>query len=122
MTAPPSAPGSLRVTSILRDSVTLAWEEPATDGGSPITGYVIERHDTARMGWTTVGTVNAGVLKYQVRKLLEGNEYNFRVMAENLAGTGEPIESSQAVEIKSPFGKLLSFLKIYIDSQFRWIE
>ena len=40
---------------------------------------------------------------FQVRKLLESSEYNFRVAAENAVGTGRPIETSQPVLVKSPF-------------------
>ena len=66
MTAIPSAPTSLRVTSILRDAVTLAWEAPESDGGEGLTGYVIERKDTTRGGWTTVGSVNAYTRSFKV--------------------------------------------------------
>ena len=65
-TAVPSAPTSLRVTSILRDAVTLAWEAPESDGGESLTGYVIERKDTMRGGWTTVGSVNAYTRSFKV--------------------------------------------------------
>ena len=99
----PSAPASLRVTSILSDSVTLAWEQPEHDGGDVITGYVIERRDAQRGGWTTVGSVDRGSTSFRVRKLLDGNDYYFRVAAENSVGTGRPNETPTSVEIKSPF-------------------
>lgn len=104
--APPLPPESLRVTNISRDAVTLAWETPDADGGTPVKNYVIERKDAARGAWTTVGTVDARTRSYQVRKLLEGNQYHFRVMAENDAGMSDAAETSQSIEVKSPFGKL----------------
>lgn len=68
VSAPPTAPASLRLTSITKDSVTLAWEAPERDGGSALTGYIIEKRDPAHAGgWTTVGTVGAGVHNFQVR-------------------------------------------------------
>lgn len=103
-TAAPSLPPSLRVTGIRRDSVSLAWEEPEYDGGSPITGYIIERRDVTRGGWSAVGSVPATSRSYTVPKLLEGSEYYFRVMAENSAGISRPVETSQAIQIKSPYG------------------
>lgn len=98
-------PSSLRVTSIQRDAVTLSWEEPEHDGGTPITGYVIERSDAKRGGWATVGTVDARTNSYKISKLLEGSHYYFRIMAENTVGTGRPIETAQPIEIKSPYGE-----------------
>ena len=62
----PSAPTNLRVNSILRNAVTLAWDGPESDGGESLTGYVIERKDTMRGGWTTVGTVNAYTHSFKV--------------------------------------------------------
>ncbi len=49
------APSSLRLTSIQKESVTLAWEPPQWDGGSPITGYIVERLDPKFGNWQTVG-------------------------------------------------------------------
>jgi len=97
-------PSSLRVTSIQRDAVSLSWEEPDHDGGMPITGYVVERSDAKRGGWATLGTVDAFTTNFKVPKLLEGSRYYFRIMAENAVGTGRPIETAQAVEVKSPYG------------------
>ena len=36
---------------------------------------------------------------------MEGNQYVFRVSAENEVGIGEPAELSQSITTKSPFGK-----------------
>ena len=107
MTAVPGAPSSLRITSIQRDAVTLSWEEADVDGGMPITGYVIERNDASRGGWVMIGSVNSHTFSYRVPKLLEGSRYFFRVLAKNAVGAGRPVETSQAVEVKSPFGKEL---------------
>ena len=49
---PPDAPSSLRVTALHTDGVTLAWNTPDHDGGLPISGYVIEKRDAYRGGWT----------------------------------------------------------------------
>ncbi|ELT96024.1 hypothetical protein CAPTEDRAFT_139787 [Capitella teleta] len=100
----PSAPTSLRVTSILRDAVTLAWEAPESDGGESISGYVIERKDAVRGGWTSVGTCNAYTHSFKVGKLLEGKDYYLRVMAENSVGVGTPVETQNSIEVKNKPG------------------
>lgn len=38
---------------------------------------------------------------------MEGNQYVFRVSAENEVGIGEPAELSQSITTKSPFGEFL---------------
>ena len=39
----PSQPGIPQVTDITGTSCKLSWQAPSSDGGSPITGYVVER-------------------------------------------------------------------------------
>ena len=79
------------------------------DGGSPVTRYLVERSDATRggAGWATVGHLDASTYSFRAPKLLEGNRYHFRVTAENAVGTGQPIETTHAVEVKSPFGQLM---------------
>ena len=48
--------------------------------------------------------VPANVTEFRVPKLKEGEEYNFRVRAENELGTGEPLDSDHATKVKNPFG------------------
>lgn len=40
---PADAPDQPKVEKVTKDSVTLSWKKPANDGGSKITGYVIEK-------------------------------------------------------------------------------
>ena len=106
----PGAPASLRLTGVQRDAVTLSWERPDSDGGLPVTGYLVERLDATRggAGWATVGHTDAATVSFTATKLLEGARYHFRVTAENAAGTGRPVETTHAVDVKSPFGQSLS--------------
>ena len=43
--------------------------------------------------------------EYVVPKLKEGDEYKFRVQAENVSGLSEPLETDRATKAKNPFGK-----------------
>lgn len=44
----PGVPKNGRVLDIGNDCATVQWDAPSDDGGSAITGYVIEKKETAR--------------------------------------------------------------------------
>ncbi len=71
-------------------SVNLTWALPASTGGSPLTGYRIERRaDTDGSAWATVADVDAGTLSFAVTG--PPNEPSrFRVRALSAAGVGAP--------------------------------
>uniref|UniRef100_A0A669F5B2 Titin n=1 Tax=Oreochromis niloticus TaxID=8128 RepID=A0A669F5B2_ORENI len=91
----PSAPENLYVTDVTSDSASLAWTKPLHDGGSLITGYVIEAQKKDTDQWVHVATIKA--LDYTVTDLIEGAEYTFRIMAVNASGRSDPRESRPAV-------------------------
>ncbi|XP_074642623.1 twitchin-like [Tubulanus polymorphus] len=101
----PSPPRDLAVTDVQKESVTLTWEVPEDDGGLPITQYVIEKRDVKKTTWSSAGKVNANTLTLHIQKLIEGNEYYFRVIAENEIGQSQPTELKEPVKAKSPFDK-----------------
>jgi titin len=85
--------------------LTLTWNPPKDDGGSPITAYVIEKRDARRGSWVKAGKVNGDMTQFQVKDLVEKSDYWFQVMAVNKAGQSEPLETSTAYTAKSPFGQ-----------------
>jgi hypothetical protein len=44
----PSKPGTPEIKDFDKNFVELQWTRPSEDGGSPITGYVIEKKDKFR--------------------------------------------------------------------------
>lgn len=58
--------GPLEATDIQRTSITIRWKPPTDDGGSLLTGYVVEQRDAKRMMWTKVTTVKGDITTYQV--------------------------------------------------------
>ena len=54
--------------------------------------------------WQNIGT--SDTTEFVVPGLFEGNQYSFRVSAENMVGIGEPVELKDTVIPKSQFGKL----------------
>ena len=75
-------------------SATVTWSAPASNGGSPITGYSI----TPYIGATAQTAVTVGnVLTYDVTGLTNGTTYTFTVAAINAVGTGAASAASNSV-------------------------
>lgn len=45
---PPGVPKDVQIADFDADFVDLTWKKPEGDGGSPITGYIIEKRDRYR--------------------------------------------------------------------------
>uniref|UniRef100_A0A3Q3K560 Titin n=1 Tax=Monopterus albus TaxID=43700 RepID=A0A3Q3K560_MONAL len=86
----------LKVSGITTDRCHLAWEIPEDDGGCDIYNYIIEKCETKRGVWSVHS--NAVITtKAKVTRLIEGNEYMFRVRAENKMGPGPAVQSETIV-------------------------
>ncbi|XP_013785867.1 twitchin-like, partial [Limulus polyphemus] len=99
----PGAPGKPKVTDWDKDHVDLEWAPPKDDGGSPITGYIIQKKERGTPLWTKAAEVPSSATKATVPDLIEGNDYEFRVIAKNKGGDGEPSEPSDLVTAKPRF-------------------
>uniref|UniRef100_A0A8C1MTV0 Titin n=1 Tax=Cyprinus carpio TaxID=7962 RepID=A0A8C1MTV0_CYPCA len=86
---PPDAPKGVEVSNVKKDSMVITWEVPTNDGGTPITGYIIEKHDKEGIRWTRCNMKTVTNLTFKVAGLLENHLYEFRVSAENAAGVSE---------------------------------
>lgn len=100
---PPTAP--LKVSDIDKTSAILSWKPPTDDGGSALTGYILERREATRTNWTKLDRIEPENLSYKAVNLVESNEYYFRVSAENKHGVSSPLETETTVKPKSPFSK-----------------
>ncbi|XP_072046922.1 twitchin-like [Amphiura filiformis] len=93
------------VTKVDATLIGIKWSPPASDGGSPITGYVIEKKDRTSTRWTKAFKDTIEETEYTIKDLIEGKEYEFRVAAVNNAGQGPFSEPSQPTLCKPPYGK-----------------
>lgn len=99
---PGKCQGPLVPTETTRSSIGLEWKLPLDDGGSEISGYVVEKCLEGTDKWEKCPGVfikPAGV----VNGLEEGKAYKFRVSPENLFGVGEPLETTAAIVAKLPY-------------------
>ena len=87
---PPGAPMMPEVGNITTSSVDISWKAPSVDGGSPITGYIVEKREGPFARWTLVKNLGRSTTSCVVSNLIENQEYEFRVIAENKSGPGKP--------------------------------
>ncbi|CAF96912.1 unnamed protein product, partial [Tetraodon nigroviridis] len=94
---PPGPPDKVTVEEITDSTAQLSWT-PGRDNGSPITGYIIQARTPFTVGWQAVDTVpeviNGNMLTATVVGLNAWVEYEFRVVARNAVGLGEPSPAS----------------------------
>uniref|UniRef100_A0A8D0FT10 Titin n=1 Tax=Strix occidentalis caurina TaxID=311401 RepID=A0A8D0FT10_STROC len=95
--------GPVVLSDITEESVTLRWQPPVYDGGSQVTNYIVLKRETSTAAWSEVSaTVARTVIK--VMKLTTGEEYQFRIKAENRFGISDHIDS-QCVVVKLPYSE-----------------
>jgi titin len=99
----PSPPRNFLVTAFDKDFVDLKWDVPESDGGEPITEYIVERRDVKKTAFVSQGKTDAKTLNLKATKLIEGTQYMFRVIAVNSIGQSEPTELAEPVTAKVPF-------------------
>src|SRR5688572_10187702 len=87
--------------------MVMTWKAPESDGGAPLTGYVIEKREGSRTTWTRAGETSSEKLRYKASKLAEGSVYFFRVAAENSIGVGPFVTLDDGTKATVPFSKLL---------------
>ncbi|XP_076863304.1 contactin-1a [Brachyhypopomus gauderio] len=98
---PPGPPGGVRVEEVKERSVRLLWSQ-GSDNLSPISKYTIQYRETrTQEGWkvaiTSPPNVEGNAEMATVLKLTPWTEYEFRVIATNTLGTGEPSDPSPRI-------------------------
>lgn len=105
---PPGPPAKIRISDTTKSSITLAWTKPVYDGGSAVTGYVVEMRQGEEEEWTVVSTKEeVRTTEYVVSNLKPGVNYYFQVSAVNCAGQGEPIVMTEPAQAKDILGMYL---------------
>lgn len=104
----PAGPKSLAVTSIDYSHISLSWDKPDDDGGSPIKTYIVVMRDSDKSKYKKVGQVTGDVTDITINKIKEGRDYFLRVYSENEIGISKDgVELDSAIHIprkKEPEG------------------
>ncbi|XP_029946944.1 immunoglobulin-like and fibronectin type III domain-containing protein 1 [Salarias fasciatus] len=97
-------PGAPTVVSASKTCINLTWTPPEDDRGVPIIGYQLEKRKKDTNQWIALNGVNEPIedVKYAVKDITEGAEYEFRVAAINESGAGDPSPPSAMVCAKNP--------------------
>ena len=105
----PGSTGQPQVTEMTNTTVTLTWEKPSSDGGGPITGYWIEKREQNSDKWIPVNVSPCQSTHFTVPSLIEDHMYEFRVIAENEAGRGNPSDPSKLTRVgsHSPYSSMI---------------
>uniref|UniRef100_A0A3B3HCW8 Titin n=1 Tax=Oryzias latipes TaxID=8090 RepID=A0A3B3HCW8_ORYLA len=98
----PAAPTNVQVTAVTSDAMTICWERPVSDGGSSISGYVIEKREKTGLRWCRVNKKPVYDLRVKASHLREGCEYEYRVFAENAAGLSKPSTPCPLTKAEDP--------------------
>ncbi|XP_076124754.1 contactin-4 [Alosa pseudoharengus] len=100
----PGAPEGVVVGEITDTTAQLSWV-PGSDHHSPITSYIVQARNPFSIGWQAVKTVPATVpgqmLHATVVALNPFVDYEFRVVAVNSVGVGEPSAPSRQIRTKA---------------------
>lgn len=100
----PSEPKNAHVTKVNKDCIFVAWDRPDNDGGSPITGYAIERKERNSLLWVKANDTLVRTTEYPCVGMIEGLEYTFRICALNRAGSSKPSKPTEYVTARTPVG------------------
>ncbi|XP_036958345.1 contactin-4 isoform X3 [Acanthopagrus latus] len=106
---PPGAPEGLLVTDTTDTTVQLSWGS-GPDNHSPVTMYMVQARTPFSIGWQTVRTVPDSVpgqmMHATVKDLNPWVDYEFRVLAINSVGVGEPSTPSKQIRTKAAVPKV----------------
>merc|ERR1711988_889296 len=99
-TTAPAAPVNLTVLEATESFVTITWETPSSDGGSPITKYSISMRSQDKNKYKEVAQVDATTTEYKITDMKKKKEYFIKVEALNEVGVSEAAEIGEPVMLK----------------------
>ncbi|KAG5873324.1 hypothetical protein JTB14_005304 [Gonioctena quinquepunctata] len=96
---PPGKPQLTSETESTPDLVTICWSKPQNDGGSPISGYLVEHRRTGSPHWVRSIPILVQNPEVIVSGLEPGWRYQFRISAQNAVGISDPSELSEPITV-----------------------
>ena len=91
----PSAPTGLRVSNVTDKSAEVSWSPPDSDGGTPITNYIVQMRVIPRSTFTVVEQTLE--LKVTLTGLVPDNQYMVQIIAVNAEGQSQPLGTREPI-------------------------
>lgn len=118
----PQPPASCPVARVLSPhSLVLSWSGPSYDGGSAVTGYVVEVCEKESEQWKELTAQCKSTSLRVTSGLQPQGQYCFRIRACNTVGVSEPSQESQTVTMDNPADsreeKPVEYVNVTIDTQ-----
>ncbi|RMB99035.1 hypothetical protein DUI87_24581 [Hirundo rustica rustica] len=111
---PPGPPEDVKVEHVSSTTAGLSWK-PGADNNSPVQIYSVQTRTPFSVGWQAVATapevINGRTHKATVVDLSPWVEYEFRVVASNSVGIGEPSRPSALLKTKAAVQSLSHLLR-----------
>ncbi|XP_072020841.1 twitchin-like [Amphiura filiformis] len=105
--APPEAPGQPSSEYSGDTSVNITWSPPEGDGGSPITGYILQQEMYMDGEWKKQPNIEVTDATFDLCDMQVGAQYRFQVSAKNVRGIGKPSQQSLIVTPRLTHKRLL---------------
>ena len=96
-----------QISDVHKNGCKIKWNPPKDDGGTPIDHFEVEKFDPETGIWMPAGRSDKPEI--EVNNLTPGHEYKFRVKAVNAEGASEPLEGTESIIAKNPFGESCRF-------------
>ncbi|XP_009558814.2 myosin-binding protein C, slow-type isoform X1 [Cuculus canorus] len=112
----PGPPEIVTIEDVWGENVNLSWKPPKDNGNAAITGYTIQKADKKSMEWFTV-MEHYHRTSATINELVIGNEYYFRVFAENMCGLSEDATMTKESALIAKDGKVYKY-PVYDDFDF----
>ena len=95
-TGVPANPRNLHVVETGSGRISLEWKPSIETATAPVDEYIIEMAEGDSKNFVQVAKVDGGTCKFDATGLKDGEKYNFRIKAQNGAG------SSNCAQLESP--------------------
>src|SRR3970040_2287833 len=99
----PNSPTSLTANAISSSQINLSWITPTNTGGTPVTGYMIQKRDSCTGSFSTlVVNISNTSTTYSNTGLVNGTCYQYRVFAHNAVGTSMASNNATGTTLQNP--------------------
>jgi hypothetical protein len=109
--APPTVPAAPQNLAAVagNSQISLSWQAPTSNGGSPITAYLIYDRTTGSPTFNLTTTTTQSQTSAIIASLANGQSYDFEVIAQNAIGNSAPSNVVSATPI-GPVPAIVSFV------------